>query len=266
MSPGAESPEIARAWGYPWERPRHSYVLLGGVAQPVDAWSRESPLDTRLGRGDAAAPLASALVRAGLDPAGWEAETRTGLLAYGSNAAPSQLRRKFLDAERRAIPVTAVVVSDVDVVFSAHLTSYGSLPATIHRTPGARAHLAITWLTDEERSIMHRSEGGNYRLEEVPGLASVFAYVSDHGAIPLGGEVRGLSAVTVADAGRARLAQPEAVAAAARDYFPDHDARGLSEHAIADREWRRAATRTLAANAVPAILGDGPAVPPADLL
>lgn len=265
MPTGAESPEIIRAWGYPWERPRYSYLLLGGVARPLGSWSPARPLDARLGRGAAGPTLGSALSAAGIDPLVWASEPRAGLLAYGSNAAPSQLLRKFPDAAQRAIPVTTVVVADVDVVFSAHLTSYGSLPATIHRTPGARAHLAVTWLTPAERSTMHRSEGGNYRLEQVPGLPNVSAYVSDHGVIPLGGEPLGLAAVTVADAGRARLAQADAIGAAARDYFPGHDARSLSLRAISDRPWRRAATRTLAENAEPARLGDGPAVAPADL-
>lgn len=261
-----ESPEIIWAWGYPWERPRHSFVLIGGTAFPLGGWSPADPLAARLGRGERARPLDAALRAAGIAPAVWEAEPRTGLLAYGSNAAPSQLLRKFPDALGRAIPVTAVEVADVDVVFSAHLTSYGSLPATIHRTPGARAHLAITWLTDEERSIMHRTEGGNYRLEEVPGVASVVAYVSDHGVIPLAGAPRGLSAAVVAGSRRRRLGQAEAIEAAARDYFPGHDARSLSLRAIADPAWRRRATRTLAENALPARLGEGPAIAPADLV
>ena len=266
MAAPEQSPEILRAWGYPWERPRHSYVLLAGVPRPLGRWSPEAPGSARLGSGAAAPPLSDALLLAGVDPDAWAAAPRVGLLAYGSNAAPAQLLRKFPDAARRAIPVTTTVVADVDVVFSAHLTSYGSLPATIHRTPGARAHLAVTWLTAEERAVMHRSEGGNYRLEEVPGLAGVAAYVSDHGVIPLGGAPAGLSAITVADAGRRRLAQREAIAAAARNYFPGEDARSLAARAIADSSWRRAATAHLAANAVPARLGDGPAVAPADLV
>lgn len=265
MARAALDSQISRAWGYPWERPQHAFIFLGGVARPLGAWSAEAPQDARLGRGSAATPLADGLAAAGIDPDRWSAEPRTGLLAYGSNAAPSQLLRKYPDASGRAIPVTEVVVDDVDVVFSAHLTSYGSLPATIHRTPGARAHLAVTWLTDEERSTMHRTEGGNYRLEEVPGLPKVSAYVSDHGAALLDGEICGLSAVTVAATGRRRLTQREALEAVARGYFSDLDAAGLTLSVIADPETRQAATADLAAAAAPALLGDGPSVAPGDL-
>jgi hypothetical protein len=59
--------------------------------------------------------------------------------------------------------VTPAWLHDRAVVYSAHFTSYGALPATLHRCPGVCTRLCVTWLTATRLELMHRSEGAGER-------------------------------------------------------------------------------------------------------
>lgn len=83
---------------------------------------------------------------------------RIPVLASGSNAAPSRLAAKFGGADG-VIPVTRAVLHDFAVVFAGHFTGYGAIPATLVSHPGAATNIWITWLTQDQLTIMHRSEG-----------------------------------------------------------------------------------------------------------
>tara|TARA_Y100001960_G_scaffold329091_1_gene419492 strand:- start:860 stop:1711 length:852 start_codon:yes stop_codon:yes gene_type:complete len=85
---------------------------------------------------------------------------RIPVLAYGSNAAPVQLARKFDPKGTSAIPVIKADVVGFDAVYSAHITRYGAVPATLAKSPGATLHTFITWLSEDELSVMHESELG----------------------------------------------------------------------------------------------------------
>ncbi|MEZ5934454.1 MAG: hypothetical protein R3F54_21430 [Alphaproteobacteria bacterium] len=115
---------ILHAESYPFARPACSYLFEDGAMSPL--------------------------------PKG-AAEGRIPVIASGSNASPARLLAKFgLD---HSIPVTRAELSDFAVVFAGHFTAYGAIPATLAPHPGARAHVWITWLTAEQLTIMHRSEG-----------------------------------------------------------------------------------------------------------
>ncbi|MCB1969407.1 MAG: hypothetical protein H6851_18240 [Geminicoccaceae bacterium] len=120
---------VGRASAYPYDMPLDSFVFDRGrsIAGPFDLVERQP------------------------------------VLAIGSNAAPEQLARKF-GTESRPIPVTRVIVKDHTVVFSAHFSRYGSLPATLHEVPGARTYAFITWLDENQLARMHETEnvGKNY--------------------------------------------------------------------------------------------------------
>jgi hypothetical protein len=60
-----------------------------------------------------------------------------GVVAYGSNASPVVLRRKLGERAAAAVLATPVVLADTDVVFSAHVSRHGAIPATIVPWPGA---------------------------------------------------------------------------------------------------------------------------------
>lgn len=119
---------------------------------------------------------------------------RVPVLALGANGAPSQLARKFPGRGAR-IPVTRAILRDHAVVYSAHLASYGALPATLARHPGSVAWVFVTWLDEAQLLQMHASEGvgASYDLvrlhdapvdDEVLGrLAEVVGYVSRAGAL-----------------------------------------------------------------------------------
>lgn len=96
---------------------------------------------------------------------------RTPVLAYGSNCAPVQLKRKFSDhlhAFGGEIPVIKAAIRDTDVVYSPIIVPYGSVPATITPSPGTVAHVFITYLTDDQLQIMHRSEAAGLMYEYIP--------------------------------------------------------------------------------------------------
>jgi hypothetical protein len=115
-------------------------------------------------------------------------EARTPVIACGSNGAPGRLVRKFAGSGAR-IPVTPAWLHDWAVVYSAHFTSYGALPATLHRCPGARTRLCVTWLTAAQLELMHRSEGAGERYDYalLERLERLEPEVEGHGAIDRAG-------------------------------------------------------------------------------
>ena len=124
------NPAIARALGYPYPAPTGDFVFRGGNVEALD---ENIPLTDRI-----------------------------PVLAVGSNRAPEQLLRKFGD--NALVPVTVARLMDHDVVYSAHMASYGSIPATLAPSPGTRVAVSLTWLTPEQLERMHETEaiGVNY--------------------------------------------------------------------------------------------------------
>lgn len=121
---------------------------------------------------------------------------RVPVIASGSNAAPAQLARKFEAFARGAeIPVTRAHVADFDSVYNAHITAYGSVPATLFPSPGTVLETFITWLDDHELAVMHGTEqpGVNYHFTELSRLSievdgigtldGAFAYISVAGCL-----------------------------------------------------------------------------------
>lgn len=97
---------------------------------------------------------------------------RRPLLATGSNACPAQLRAKGLEGQ---VLLTPTVLRNHLIVYAGHITTYGALPATIVRWPGARSWVFTAWLTPRQEHVVHRSEGGNYDTVMLP---------TNHGVVP----------------------------------------------------------------------------------
>ncbi len=173
MSPGRRDPRIKRALDYPYHWSGDCFVFHDGGPHPVAPGQRKE------------------LRR-----------ERTPVLAYGSNRAPEQLARKFGRLPlANAILVERCHVEHWDVVHSAHITSYGAVPAALHRSPGTRIKVAVTWLDDEQLAAMDHSEsaGRNYARQAI-GAARVGddgfetlveAYLTSHGPLRIGSEVAG---------------------------------------------------------------------------
>jgi len=189
--------ERCLARDYPYPFPRHCYLYLEGVALPILHGGSDGPrVDT---------PVGQAKLDDLIDPA----QKRTPVLAFGSNQAPEQLARKYghLEGAAAAIPVMRGRLREFDTVYAAHLTSYGAIAATVHRSPGTTVEVAITYLTDPQLELMHRSEarGINYDFVRLPGirldldgggrLDTVYGYVCRAGALAEGGEPIGLAAI-----------------------------------------------------------------------
>lgn len=116
-----------------------------------------------------------------------------GILAYGSNASPEVLRRK-LGGAADAVLARPVTLADTDVVFSAHISLHGAIPATLAQARGTEVdvwHLAvpagaIAALDATEPNYVRRRVGDGCPAD---------AYVSRHGALRLDGSPVALAAV-----------------------------------------------------------------------
>lgn len=160
VDPAATAAILERALGYPYATPDRSYLYLDGEA-------RELP--------DAGADLSA----------------RVPLLSYGANAAPEALARKLAALPGVAMPVMKSELEGFDVVYSAHVSPYGAVPATLLESPGTTAPVFVAYPTEEQRALLTASEP-NYDLVEVGGMA---AYRSKHGCLEIDGSPVALAAV-----------------------------------------------------------------------
>ena len=156
-------PVISRALDYPYFSPAYDFVLdKGSVARLQDKNSLTG---------------------------------RIPVLAIGSNRSPEQLLRKF--SERDVIPVTSVQLCGYDVVYAAHMASYGSIPAVLTCSPGTVIDIGINWLSRIQLERMHETEaiGINYnfgiasKLNILSGnehkIHNVGCYLGIHGCLSL---------------------------------------------------------------------------------
>lgn len=118
---------------------------------------------------------------------------RIPVMSSGSNRSPEQLLRKFPDDPE---PVYAMRESLVgyDCVYSAHLTSYGAIPATFYPSPKTVVSISVIWLTKRQLKKMHKTEalGLNY---EFGWLNDACVYLSKRGPLMIDGAPVALSAV-----------------------------------------------------------------------
>jgi CBS domain-containing protein len=178
-------------WGlaYPWDRPPESYVLRGAEVEPPDdaeAWARD----------------------------------RHPVLAFGSNAAPSTLARKFAhfeDTRDREVLVVAGDLHDFDVGAAATVAIYGAMPATLFPSPGTAVRAAVLYLTDAQATQLTWSEL-SYRFGRLSAritseldlrVDGVLAYVNRFGAFAPDGEPLALAAVAATDRTAPALSQRE---------------------------------------------------------
>jgi len=170
---------VERALAYPYATPERSFAQLG--------------------------ERTVALREVEVDLAG-----RTPLIAYGSNAAPEALGRK-LRGDRDPLPMLRATLRGFDVVYSAHLSAYGSVPATLRRSPGTAVTVFVGFPTAAQLGALSETEP-NYELERLERLScqlegggeieAAAAYMSRHGHLLLDGSEVALEAI---DAERRRL-------------------------------------------------------------
>ncbi|MEQ8443613.1 MAG: hypothetical protein RIM33_06010 [Alphaproteobacteria bacterium] len=120
-----DTARLARARGYPYACPAESYLWKDGATLPFDANDRAG---------------------------------RTPVLAFGSNRSPERLQQKFGHLGSHAIPVERAWLRDFDVVYAAHITTYGAVPAMLQHQSGVTVEISVTWLDDDQLTVMHASE------------------------------------------------------------------------------------------------------------
>ena len=74
-------------------------------------------------------------------------DNRIPILSVGSNRSPYQLKRKFTLNED--ISVTTATLYDSDIVYSASISAYGSVPATQWPCEGVSVNLNVLWLKED---------------------------------------------------------------------------------------------------------------------
>jgi hypothetical protein len=163
--PGEAAAILERALAYPYATPDRSYLYREGEAHE-------------------------------LPEGGGDLTGRTPLLSYGANAAPEALARKLASLPGVELPVMRAELKDFDVVYSAHVSPYGAVPATLVESPGTTAPVFVLHPTAEQRALLKASEP-NYDLVEVNGIA---AYRSKHGCLLLDGSPIALA--TIRSSGR----------------------------------------------------------------
>lgn len=142
---------------------------------------------------------------------------RAPLLAYGSNGSPEVLGRKLaLSAD--PVLVEPAWLHDFDVVYSAHISPYGAVPATLQHSPGTTVRVTVLHLTPEQLSLLSATEP-NYEASVLsdarcelssgeirPELA---VYLSRHGCLLLDGAEVALIAVPARERRFAEMSEPQ---------------------------------------------------------
>jgi hypothetical protein len=191
---------VERALGYPYRAPSGPFIQLGH--QTLDAAELEI-----------------------------DREERTPVLAYGSNAAPRILSRKLALSDQPVLVVPARL-REFDVVYSAHISPYGAIPATLQRSPGTAVRVHVIYMTDAQIGVISATEpnyepelleGIDCRLEEGEGLTEVSAYISRHGCLLLDGSEVALAAVLANGRTLAALSEPEVMEQVRSSLCPRED-------------------------------------------
>lgn len=204
-----DAASFARAVGYPWPRPKGSYRLADGAVEllaDLTAEDREHALDRFTSAGSGRLPV----------------------LAFGSNAAPKALERKFAhfpEETDRAVLALSGHLHDFDVGVSPQPALYGAMPATLFPSPGTAVRATVIWVTSTQFTQLAWSEL-SYRLgrlrtrfevEDGQGsFAEVLAFVSRFGAFCLDDRPVALAAVPATGRTAAALTQEQLLDAVAK--------------------------------------------------
>jgi hypothetical protein len=159
VDPAEREAVLRRALTYPYATPARSYLYRGGIAAEL--------------------------------PSDFDFSGRRPLLSYGANAAPHALALKLESLPGDPLPVVRSELPDFDVVYSAHVSPYGAVPATLLESPGTVTPVFVIHPTEEQEALLSASEP-NYDLVQVGGAP---AYRSKHGCLSIDGAPVALAAI-----------------------------------------------------------------------
>jgi hypothetical protein len=172
VDPGEREAILRRALTYPYATPEDSYLYRVGEAEEL--------------------------------PKDFDLSGRTPLLSYGANAAPEVLALKLASLPEEPLPVVRSELHDFDVAYSAHISPYGAVPATLVESPGTVAPVFVLHSTAEQQALLTTTEL-NYDLVELGGLK---AYRSKHGCLQIDGSPVALAAIRSRDRTLPELDEP----------------------------------------------------------
>jgi hypothetical protein len=251
---------VSHATGYPYERPACSYLLVNGTPVPLNAYESQPGRD----RVELNPTGAGAASPCDMDPAVSLSSPRVPVLAIGSNAAPGVLAKKLACLPGDwAVPVLRARIADLAVVYSAHYSAYGAIPATLGYFPGVHAEVFVMWLTHEQLVAVHATEslGVNYRYADLRGLRLVCGdgpvpvvvgcYISLHGCLLREGRPVALSTVRHRGGPLRRMGQRAVMRYSKRLLGVDGSLGDFIRENVADAEIRRARTARLRTFAEP---------------
>jgi hypothetical protein len=192
---------VRRALAYPYDPPAGSFVQVGDRTLPVP-------------------------------PEEIDVDGRRALLAYGANASPEALTRKLAHLPPDPVAVLRVALSGWDVVYSSHVTRYGSIPAAVVPSPGTVASVHLVFPSDEQLAALAASEGENYRFGQLvdftaeleiggEGPREIDAFLSVHGPLLLDGAPVALAAIPARDRVFAALTTPQMIDRVRASLTPD---------------------------------------------
>jgi hypothetical protein len=180
---------LERALAYPFPRPRGSVLVDGERSRDLHE------LDPVLVAG------------------------RTPVLAYGSNASPESLGWKFPDERDAVLPLVRGTLHDLDVVYSSHIAVYGSVPATLQRSPGTAVETFVAFMSDDQLALVDGWEiNATYETLEVDlelelgdAPATVGAFISRHGCLTANDAEIAVAEVPARGRRFRAMTQPEAI-------------------------------------------------------
>ncbi len=260
MSP-ADAAAVETAKRYPFPRPGYSFLYVDGEALPLLSLA-ESLEDAEIEADGRARPAGDLLRRRGIAAAS-PLGRRTPVLAYGANAAPERLRRKFGPLAMAVFPVLRARLHDFDIVHAAHISSYGAVPATIQPSPGTVCDIAVTYLDEAQLARMHETELrrrtylfgrlNNIRLEPdlLPATDRVCSYVGDCGCIARDGSPLALAAIEAERRRFHALTQAEVQRTVHAMLAAPGPLDAFIREAVDDESVRRARTASLRERALP---------------
>jgi len=193
---------------YPFAREPGSYLFVNGAVYPYRRVTGQLLDDSTVALPDGT----EITVRKLLATFGLGAEAQRALvpvIGYGSDPAPSQLRRKFVSSGfhgNAVIPVIKGRLRDYDIVWSPFFVGYGAMPSTISPSSGTDVEIWVTWLDAETVRRMNASEGTGelYAFGSLSGVqadldgpkpAELFVYVACYGALKIDGTILALAPV-----------------------------------------------------------------------
>jgi hypothetical protein len=182
-----EDDPITEPLTYPGRIPDTSGVLIGTSFHALRAVAGAGPAHWSM----SSRPLSDVLEQQGGAPL----NARMPVVAVGSNAAPSQLLRKFATRSvSPLIPVTLSNVSNLVPGVSAHVSKPGYIPAVPVKILDSVSRLFVLWLDNSQLRVLDETEPNYWRrrlpaesctvrLESGIALPKCFLYVGKHGCL-----------------------------------------------------------------------------------